>query len=70
MTQAPASTRPGPFRVRQYGPRRLFNEVSAAYQIWKDAGKPPVSALKITVTPHGQHAELTNVAAARPYRRI
>jgi protein-L-isoaspartate(D-aspartate) O-methyltransferase len=49
---------PGPYRVRQYGPRRLFDKVSAAYQTWKNAGKPPASAWTITVTPDGQHAEL------------
>lgn len=53
---------PGPYRVRQYGPRRLFDEVSAAYQQWKAAGKPPADAWRITVTPDGQHAELTNSA--------
>jgi protein-L-isoaspartate(D-aspartate) O-methyltransferase len=48
----------GPYRVRQYGPRRLFDEISAAYQRWKDSGKPPASAWKLTVTPNGQHTEL------------
>jgi protein-L-isoaspartate(D-aspartate) O-methyltransferase len=51
---------PGPYRVRQYGPRRLFDEISAAYQRWKTAGKPPANAWRITVTPHGQHAELAS----------
>jgi protein-L-isoaspartate(D-aspartate) O-methyltransferase len=44
--------------VHQFGPRRLFDEVSAAYQHWKAAGKPPANAWKITVTPDGQHATL------------
>jgi protein-L-isoaspartate(D-aspartate) O-methyltransferase len=48
----------GPYRVRYHGPRRLFDEVSAAYQDWKVAGKPPASSWRITVTQHGQHAEL------------
>jgi protein-L-isoaspartate(D-aspartate) O-methyltransferase len=52
--------RPGPYRVRQYGPRRLFDEVSIAYRRWKAAGKPPASAWRITVTPAGQHAELAD----------
>jgi hypothetical protein len=30
-----------PHLVRQYGPRRLFNEINTAYQTWKTAGKPP-----------------------------
>lgn len=50
--------RPGPYRVRQAGPRRLFDEVSAAYQSWKAAGKPPAHTWRITITPEGQHAEL------------
>jgi protein-L-isoaspartate(D-aspartate) O-methyltransferase len=50
---------PGPYRVRQYGPRRLFDEVSAAYRGWKAAGKPPAHTWRITITPNGQRAELT-----------
>ncbi|MGH3719579.1 MAG: methyltransferase domain-containing protein [Pseudonocardiaceae bacterium] len=50
---------PGPYRVRQYGPRRLFDEVSAAYRGWKAAGKPPAHTWRITITPDGQRAELT-----------
>ncbi len=50
---------PGPYRVRQHGPRRLFDEVSAAYRSWKAAGKPPAHSWLITITPHGQRAELT-----------
>jgi protein-L-isoaspartate(D-aspartate) O-methyltransferase len=52
--------RPGPYRVRQYGPRRLFDEVSIAYRRWKAAGEPPAHTWRITVTPTGQHAELTD----------
>lgn len=52
--------RPGPYRVRQFGSRQLFDEVSATYQEWKTAGKPPASAWRITVTPDGQHTELTS----------
>ena len=50
---------PGPYRVRQYGPRRLFDEVSAAYRRWKAAGTPPAHTWRITITPDGQRAELT-----------
>ncbi|MBV9013237.1 MAG: hypothetical protein JO272_14515 [Pseudonocardiales bacterium] len=32
---------PGPYRVRQYGPRRLFDEVSAAYRTWNTPGASP-----------------------------
>lgn len=49
---------PGPYRVRQFGSRQLFDEVSAAYQEWKNAGKPPASAWRITITPDRQRAEL------------
>jgi hypothetical protein len=51
---------PGSYRVRQFGSRQLFDEVSAAFQEWKAAGKPPTSAWRITITPDGQHAELTS----------
>jgi len=51
---------PGPYRVRHYGPRDLFTEVSTAYQRWKTAGKPPASTWRITLTPNGHHAELWN----------
>jgi len=50
---------PGPYRVRQFGPRRLFDEVSAAYRDWKAVGKPPANTWRITVTTEGQHAELS-----------
>lgn len=51
---------PGPYRVRQYGPRRLFDEVSAAYRRWKAAGKPPAHTWRITITPESQRAEPTS----------
>ncbi|MBO0877489.1 MAG: methyltransferase domain-containing protein [Pseudonocardia sp.] len=54
----------GPYLVRQYGPRQLFDEISAAYQDWKKAGKPPASAWRIIVTPNGQRAELSSAQAA------
>jgi protein-L-isoaspartate(D-aspartate) O-methyltransferase len=50
---------PGPYRVRQYGPRRLFDEVSTAYRSWKAAGNPPAHTWRITITPESQRAELT-----------
>jgi protein-L-isoaspartate(D-aspartate) O-methyltransferase len=52
---------PGPYRVRQYGPRRLFDEVSAAYRGWKAAGKPPAHTWRITVTPDGQRVRTHGV---------
>lgn len=54
---------PGPYRVRQDGPRRLFDEVSAAYRSWKAAGKPPAHAWRITITPDGQQAELPGISS-------
>ena len=59
---------PGPYRVRQYGPRRLFDEVSTAYRGWKAAGKPPAHTWRITITPHGQRAELTGSQTGESWR--
>jgi protein-L-isoaspartate(D-aspartate) O-methyltransferase len=56
---------PGPYRVRQYGPRRLFDEVSAAYRGWKAVGNPPAHTWRITITPEGQRAELTPPRTSR-----
>jgi SAM-dependent methyltransferase len=44
--------------VRQFGPRRLWDEVTAAYQWWHQAGQPPVTQWRFTVTPDGQRVEL------------
>ncbi|MGH3696794.1 MAG: methyltransferase domain-containing protein [Pseudonocardiaceae bacterium] len=54
---------PGPYRIRQYGPRRLFDEVSAAYRSWKAAGNPPAHTWRITITPEGQQTENTGARA-------
>jgi protein-L-isoaspartate(D-aspartate) O-methyltransferase len=51
---------PGPYRVRQYGPRRLFDEASAAYRTWKAVGKPPAHAWRVTISLEGQRTELTD----------
>jgi len=45
--------------VHQFGPRRLFNEVAAAYHQWEHAGRPPVTQWRFTLTPEGQRVELT-----------
>ncbi len=45
--------------VHQFGPRRLFNEVAAAYHQWEHAGRPPVTRWRFTLTPEGQRVELT-----------
>lgn len=42
------------YPVRQHGPRRLFDEVAAAYRWWLDAGKPSCHDFEVTVRPGGQ----------------
>ncbi len=44
-----------PWTVHQYGPRRLWDEVDAAYIWWRDAGKPTPDRYGLTVTPDGTH---------------
>lgn len=46
------------FRVCQYGPRRLWEEVHAAYRWWVDLGKPAAECWRFTVTQHAQRIEL------------
>ncbi|MDQ3153712.1 MAG: hypothetical protein M3R63_19035 [Actinomycetota bacterium] len=46
------------FRIRQFGPRKLWDEVEAAYRWWADAGSPAVDRWRFTVTPEGQRVEL------------
>jgi protein-L-isoaspartate O-methyltransferase len=46
--------------VHQFGPRRLFDDVAAAYHRWDQAGRPPVGQWRCTVTPDGQRVELTD----------
>ncbi|MGH3838970.1 MAG: methyltransferase domain-containing protein [Pseudonocardiaceae bacterium] len=47
-----------PYTVRQFGPRRLWDEVEAAHQWWVDAGRPDADRWRFTVTPDGQRIEL------------
>lgn len=49
---------PGPRQIRQYGPRRLWNEVETAFRSWAAAGKPPLDRSQITITPDGQTISL------------
>lgn len=44
----------GPRQIRQHGPRRLWDEVEAAFRSWAAAGKPPVEQSQITITPESQ----------------
>lgn len=46
--------------VRQFGPRRLFDEVTAAYQRWDHAGRPAVTWWRFILTPDGQRVELSD----------
>jgi hypothetical protein len=46
--------------VHQFGSRRLFDEVSAAYHQWDHAGRPPVTRWHFTITPDGQQVQLTD----------
>lgn len=48
-----------PYTVRQFGPRRLWDEVEAAHQWWVDQGSPTAARWLFTVTPHGQWVHLT-----------
>ncbi|MGH4008542.1 MAG: hypothetical protein ACRDTH_10380, partial [Pseudonocardiaceae bacterium] len=47
-----------PYPVRQFGPRRLWDEVEAAYQWWVDHGSPAADRWWFTVTAQGQRVEL------------
>jgi protein-L-isoaspartate O-methyltransferase len=53
------STDPGPYTVRQAGPRRLWNEAESAYRWWQQAGQPSVEAWEFLITPDRQHDRLT-----------
>ncbi|MGH3930126.1 MAG: methyltransferase domain-containing protein [Pseudonocardiaceae bacterium] len=46
------------FPVRQYGSRRLWDEVHSAHQWWFEQGRPNVDRWRFTVTPDGQRIEL------------
>ncbi len=49
----------GPYEIRQHGPRRLWNEIEAAYQWWSDQGKPPLNQWQLTISSDQQTATLT-----------
>jgi protein-L-isoaspartate(D-aspartate) O-methyltransferase len=46
------------FPVIQSGPRRLWDEVEAAYHWWIDAGSPDADRWQFTITPTGQRVQL------------
>ncbi|WP_019707303.1 protein-L-isoaspartate O-methyltransferase [Streptomyces xinghaiensis] len=49
-------------KVWQSGPRRLWDEVEAAYRWWADRGEPDHTRFGLTVTPEGQRAWLDDPA--------
>ena len=54
------------YRVRQLGPRHLFDEVEAAYHWWRDAGSPKAEHWTFTVTSRQQRISLARVHSAMP----
>ncbi|MGH3937790.1 MAG: methyltransferase domain-containing protein [Pseudonocardiaceae bacterium] len=54
------------FEVSQLGFRRLWDEVAAAYEWWVQAGSPTAEKWRFTVTPDGQHADLTTPTIRAP----
>ncbi|MGB8993950.1 MAG: hypothetical protein WCC65_01385, partial [Pseudonocardiaceae bacterium] len=44
--------------VHQFGPRRLWDEVTAAYHHWEDLGRPLATQWRFTLTPDEQRVEL------------
>lgn len=52
--------------VWQAGPRRLWDEVEAAYRWWEDQGRPAHDRFGLTVTPDGQRTWLDHPDAAWP----
>lgn len=46
------------FAVQQHGPRRLWDEVEAAYCWWVSTGSPDADRWRFTVTSDGQRVEL------------
>jgi len=43
------------YRLRQYGPQRLWDRVEEAATFWNDEGRPSYERFGITATTHGQH---------------
>ena len=47
-----------PYAVEQYGPRRLWDEVEAAYRWWTEVGRPSTDRFGLTVGPDRQQVWL------------
>ena len=52
------------YEVNQLGPRQLWDEVEAAYTWWVQANSPTSDQWRFTITPTGQHVDLTGTPAA------
>jgi protein-L-isoaspartate O-methyltransferase len=52
--------------VHQFGPRRLWDEATAAYQWWDNAGRPPATQWRFIITADNQDVELVNTARQAP----
>lgn len=48
----------GRYRVDQYGPRQLWNDIDTAYRWWTTHGRPTPADWLITATPDGTTAQL------------
>ncbi|MDT3395309.1 ATP-grasp peptide maturase system methyltransferase [Streptomyces sp. B1866] len=55
----------GTWRVRQGGPRRVWDGVEAAVETWRAAGSPGQTAFGLSVAPHGQYVWLTDPQGPR-----
>lgn len=49
------------FTVWEYGPRRLWSEVEAAYRWWDSVGRPGPERFGMTVAPDGEHSAWLDV---------
>jgi protein-L-isoaspartate(D-aspartate) O-methyltransferase len=47
-----------PYAVEQAGPRKIYDEVIAAYAWWRGTGRPAAGDWQVTIDPRGQHVEL------------
>jgi hypothetical protein len=52
--------------VHQFGPRRLWDEVVAAYQWWDRVGRPSVTQWRFTVTADKQDVDLISTTRQAP----
>ncbi|MGQ0777501.1 MAG: hypothetical protein ACT4NY_24340 [Pseudonocardiales bacterium] len=51
----------GPYPIRQYGPRQLWDEIEDAYRWWCDQGEPPLTHWRLNISSNQQ---TTSLAAA------